>query len=397
MLCRADDSATAHVGRGYELIQEHRYEDAKSEFKEALAQNPNLARARYQLAICLFALGERSESEREFTRVSRETPENRGALYYLGRLHLLRGDDDGAIEYLKLLASDPPMPDTLFYLGCAWLDKGDLPTAIDAFERAGKLSPDDYRIPYRLARAYERAGRPKDATREYELSTALRQKYNTAAQESLECASELEKQAEPDACRKMYDPNDPDQLTMLGMLYGQHGAYSEALAPLLAAARLDPESFEIFHNLGVSYFRLRRYEEARPVLERAVSLRPDYFGSNALLGAVLFTLKDDRQAFAVLAHAHELEPANDQVAELLFRASLALAHDGFETHDYNGCLVYLQKAADVRPADPEVHRRMADIYKLLGNPELSAQELRRAQELANTKKQSASDRTSPLK
>jgi tetratricopeptide (TPR) repeat protein len=382
-LSGGNDPAAQHLGRGYELIQDNRYRDAESEFRQALASNPNLTRARYQLAICLFALGERNESEQEFARVSREAPDNRGAVYYLGRLRLLEGDPEGAISYLKPLTANPPMPDTLFYAGCAWLNKGDLPMAIDALERAAAASPRDYRIPYRLGRAYARAGRQQDAAREYEHASALREEYNNAAHDSLQCTAELDSRTEQSACRNMYDASDPDKLTMLGILYGRHGAYSEAIAPLLAASKLDPDSFEIFHNLGLSYFRLRRYEEARPALERAVSLRPDFFGSNALLGAVLFALKDDRAAWVVLAHAHELEPANAQVNDLLYKVSLALARTRFEANDYNQCLLYLQKAADMKPSDGEVHRKMSDIYHLLGNSILSAQELQRAETLRN--------------
>src|SRR6266480_3121682 len=51
--------ATAHIGKGYELEQKDQYAEAAREFRAALAIDPGASNARYQLAVCLFALGER--------------------------------------------------------------------------------------------------------------------------------------------------------------------------------------------------------------------------------------------------------------------------------------------------------------------------------------------------
>lgn len=385
-VCRGQDTAAAHLGRGYELIQQQRYDQAATEFRRALEIEPNLPRARYQLAIALFAEGERDESARQFDVVRREAPDNRGAIYFLGRLRLLEGDNDGAIRFFQQIAADPPIPDTGFYLGCALLGSGDTQGAIAALQRAAADSPHDYRIPYRLARAYAIAGRANDVTRAYEKAGALRGEYNKAAAEALQCATAVSSGGDQTACRGLFDPNDPDKLTSLGMIYGQHGAHDKAIQALELASRLDPDSFEIFHNLGLSYFRLRRYDKARPALERAVSLRPDFFGSSALLGAVLFSLKDDAAAYGVLKHARDLDPANSEIMDLLFKTSLALARDRFEARDYPRCIEYLQQAAEANPSDAAVHRRLAQVYDMLGNPASSRRELLVAGQIEGGKK-----------
>src|ERR1700693_4636658 len=78
----AEDTAEAHVGKGYEFVQEDRYKEAALEFQRALALNPRLVRARYQLGVCLFALGERDESQRQFELVRKETAGDASVLYY---------------------------------------------------------------------------------------------------------------------------------------------------------------------------------------------------------------------------------------------------------------------------------------------------------------------------
>jgi tetratricopeptide (TPR) repeat protein len=386
----AKDDAQAHVGKGYELVQQDRFEQAAAEFNLALAVDPALVRARYQLAVCLFALGRREESEAQFERLRHETNEDPNVLYYFGRLRLLALDDDAAIQVLRKIVAAPPFPDTAFYLGCAYLGKGEIASAISTLEHAATSAPRDYRIPYRLARAYQQAGRLKEAEKAYQQSSELREHYNNAAQELVACGEALKNSPITEArtiCERMADPNDPDKLTSLGIVYGEHGAYDEAIGPLTRAAELDPDSFEIFHNLGVSYFRLRRYGQAKPALERAVAMRPDFFGSNALLGAVYFALKNDELAYPVLAHAHELAPEDRESAGLLFREALLLARDRFLAKDYSHSAEYLRTAAQLQPTDASVHRHLAEVYQLLGQGTLAAQEAAKADGMGPPAKQ----------
>lgn len=361
-------AATAHIGKGYELVQDQRYDQAAQEFRAALALNPGALDVRYQLAVCLFALGEREESRKEFKRLESATHHDPGVTYYLARLDLLAGDVTAAIRRLEGIVADPPFPDAAFYLGSAYLAKGEIANATRWLRQAARTDPRDFRVHYRLARALQQAGERKESDREYARSTELRENYNETARQSVECTEALRKQPLAEArtlCNRIFDPNDSDRLTMLGMLYGQNGKYEEAIAPLERAAELDPDSFEIYHNIGVTYFRLKRFAEARAPLEKAVRLRPDYFGSNALLGATLYSLKDDEAAHRVLQFAHELKPEDPDTAELLFREAVILGNKRAASADYTGALRFLEQAAELRPANADLARRIDEIRKLL--------------------------------
>jgi Flp pilus assembly protein TadD len=197
-----------------------------------------------------------------------------------------------------------------------------VPEGITWLERAAKVQPRDYRVHYRLARAYTSAGREQDATREYNLYGHLRDEHKNTETDVRACTTALRSEpldAAREICHRVYDPNDPDKLTLLGQLFGDAGAYAEALEPLKRAVQLDPTSFEAWHNLGVTLFRLNRYGEARAPLEKAVALRPEYYGSVVLLGATLSMLGDDDAALPVLERAHRLNPNDAQTAEILER------------------------------------------------------------------------------
>ena len=376
--------AEYHVGKGYSQMQEQRYDQAAHEFERALSLDPKRVRARYQLAICYFALGHREQSRRQFARLLTETGNDSSIVYYLGRLDLDEGNLNSAIHRLGSITSQPPFPDTAYYLGSAYLKKHDLPAAQEWLKKAQKDSPRDFRIPDHLARVYQQAGRKEEAEKQYTLAAGLRQRYDDASQRAVSCSRALETlplAQSRASCQALFDPTDPDRLTTLGTLYGQHGDYAAAVEPLLLAAKLDPDSWEIQHNLGLTYFRLRRHPQARPALERAVALRPDFFGSNALLGATLFALGEDETAYRILEHAHQLNPDDGETADLLHRTALSLGQKFYTQREYSKSLNYLQKAAEIQPRNAEIHRHLADIYMLLGQHDRALEENREADRL----------------
>lgn len=310
----------AHLGHGTQLMHDNLFEAAAGEFEQAVAANPKDPRAHFQFAVCLLALGRNDEARHQFDQVQKLAGDSPYLEYYLGRLDLLSNDYASAIHRLGSVAEKPPFPDTAFHLGVAYVSAGDITNGIKWLERAANLSPNDYRVHYRLGRAYASAGRDQDASRELDLYTRLRNEHKNNEKDVRDCAGALQTQpllAAREVCRRMFDPNDPEKLTLLAQLYGDAGAFDDALKPLTRAVQLDPRSFDAWHNLGVTYFRLQRYAEARAPLEKAVALRPEFYGSVVLLGATLYMLGDDAAALPVLEHAHRLNPSDDQTTQVL--------------------------------------------------------------------------------
>ena len=310
----------AHLSRGVQLMQEQLFEAAANEFEQAVALNAADPKAHLEFAVCLLSLGRNEEARRQFEQVRKLAGESRYVTYYLGRLDLLANDYVSAIKRLSSVAEDPPFPDTAFHLGVAYISSGDVEQGTKWLERAAKLLPRDYRVHYRLARAYSSGGHEQEANREYGLYTQLRDEHKNTEKDVRDCAGALRAEPLADAravCRRIDDPNDADKLTLIGQLFGDAGAFAEALEPLTRAVQLDPNSFEAWHNLGVTYFRLNQYKEARAPLEKAVALRPEFYGSVVLLGATLYMLGDDAAALPVLERAHRLNPADAQTTAVL--------------------------------------------------------------------------------
>lgn len=323
----AQPGEDAHLSRGTQLMQQQLFDAAASEFEQALKVHPSDPRAHFQYAVCLLSLGRNDESRSEFEQVRKLAGDSRYVTYYLGRLDLLANDYASAIKRLSSVAEKPPFPDTAFYLGVAYISNDDVTDGIKWLESAAKAMPNDYRVHYRLARAYSTAGRQQDAAREYKLYDQLLSEHKNTETEARACTEALRTQPQTahDVCQKMFDPNDPEKLTLLGQLYGEAGAYEPALDPLKRAVQLDPKSYEAWHNLGLTYFRLQKYADARTPLEKAVALRPEVYGSVVMLGATLYMLGDDDAALPVLEHAHRLNPRDAQTEEVLKKLRAAHA------------------------------------------------------------------------
>ena len=308
---------TDHTSRADQLMKSQMYDAAATEFEAALATEPVTPVIRYHYAVCLFSAGRNDDARRAFAALPK-APE---VAYYLGRLDLLDGKSADAIREFESLKANPQISDLPYFLGLAYVAAGNQASGLKWLEKAAAATPRDYHVHYRLARLYGTLGRQADADREYKLYQSSRDAQKDTETHARACNQALG--ASPpasgvtEACRPLFDPNDPEKLVLLGQLYGQHGAFAEAIEPLRQAARVDPSSFDAWHNLGLSYFRLQKYKEARDPLEKAAALRPDFFDTLNVLGATLYMLGDDRAALPVLERAHKLRPGDAQLTQAL--------------------------------------------------------------------------------
>jgi tetratricopeptide (TPR) repeat protein len=377
----------AHLSQGYEALKLDRYEVAVTEFQAALAADPALSvRARFPLAVALFELHQSEEARRQLELVRREVGDHPNVFYYLGRLDLDDHQYASAIRNLKLAAAKPPFPDTAYFLGYAYFKLGDLPAAEKWLNEASRLTPRDARVPYQLGLVYHKLGREQEAAKASALSEELRRRDSDESRLRLECRQKLDQGLRQEArtvCEQLYDPDNPEKLTELGTIYGQHGDPEAALKPLRRAAELAPQSPQMQYNLALTYYQLNQFEQARGPLANSLQRWPDLFQLNALYGAVLAKLGEDLQAYQALHHAHELNPQDPETTNLLYALTFGLAEKSKTSLQYSDSLRYLEEASSLRPRESEPHRRMAEIYTLTSRPEQAGAEREKADRLAS--------------
>jgi len=138
------------------------------------------------------------------------------------------------------------------------------------------------------------------------------------------------------------------------------------------------------YNLALTYFQLNQFENARKPLAAAIQRWPDLFPLNRLYGAVLMKAGELPSAYDALRHAHQLNPQDAETVSMLYATSLDLARRAQNNRQYSESLRYLEEAVQLKPKDPEPHRRLADIYQLTGRPADAEAEQEKAEQLARS-------------
>ncbi len=316
----AAEDARAHLGAGLRLFDLQRYSEAVREFERALALDPKLVEARYYLAVSDFNERRYAEARAQFARLQGGDYRRDWVRYYLGRLDLLDGRIDTAIQELAGLAPGAPLQDELYYLGQAYLKKGQGPEAIRCLERQVKFNPRDFRAHNLLARAFQKAGRTVEAEREFQKSEQLHAYYAQGQQDIAACRALLQAGKAEEAwtrCGGIVKTDDIDKQVAAGVMFGEFARYEHARQLFERALELDPESPEVNYNLGYTYFQQKDYATARRYAETALSLRPDFYEALAVDGAALYMLHEDAPARKVLERAHQLRPEDATISGLL--------------------------------------------------------------------------------
>ena len=317
---RSSDEALAHFGEGLKLFDLQRYSEASKEFQLALQIKPKLYEARYHLAEAYFHRRQFAQAREEFKKLETAGFKKDWVGYYLGRMDLAEGNIDSAIARFESLNNSAPLQDELYYLGAAYLRKGQPAKAIELLARQVSLNPRDFRAHDHLGRSYVKLGNSQEAEREFAESRRLRAYYSEGKKGLADCHSLLRQGQTDEAwkvCGAGLETDDIDKLVALGMLFGEFNSLEHALQLFDKARILDPESPEINYDLGLTHFRRKDYVNARRYLQVAVQSRPDFFESLALYGTVLFLLREDSTALEALRHAHQLRPDDAAVSRLI--------------------------------------------------------------------------------
>jgi tetratricopeptide (TPR) repeat protein len=314
----------ANLGKGNELMQRERYDEAAAQFRQALQRDKTLDEARKNLAICEFELREYRQA-RDLFQTMLPTASWPVAVYYLARLEILRGDLDSAIARLRSLSArdaiaQRSIADWRYFLGVAYFKKGQFKDAIECFELQLKTNPRDFRAHQWLARALMKIGRSTEASQEFARARELHAYYTQGSLAIAGCRSLLNAGKKDEAwaaCQPMLETDDVDKVAAIGLLFGEMGDQGHSFAAWQKAVALDPDSPELNYNLALASFQLRDMAPAKRHAQLACDLWPQFPEANVLYGTILYMLADDREAVRVLKRAEALRPEDLNVRRLL--------------------------------------------------------------------------------
>ena len=166
---------------------------AIEEYRLAVALKPSLPNLHYSLGHLLWKDLKVGEARQELEAELALNPRHAGALNDLGNTYLLEHQPDKALPLLsRAFAANPQNPAIHRDLGTAYSELRDYPKAEAEFKIA-VAADHDGSVHYKLARVYQALGQKEEASREFELSTALNAESHRKLEKQRERLEEVER------------------------------------------------------------------------------------------------------------------------------------------------------------------------------------------------------------
>ena len=217
--------------------------------------------------------------------------------------------------YEKYLSLTPEIAwNAYLRLGITRSRLGQHEAAIAAFLEARKAQPQDIKVNFSLAEAYEKAGRLEDAEAVFDnlaaMNPAEAKTYYSQAIRMYDAAGKYDKAVGP--ARKIVglEPGNEMNLYNLGLMYFKLQDYEEAVKAFQQCLAVRPDYAYAWFQIGSSHIQKKSFKEAAEAYRKFVELSPDEPGGWLSLGVSYMQLKNFEAALEPMRKAVELNPDN---------------------------------------------------------------------------------------
>jgi predicted O-linked N-acetylglucosamine transferase (SPINDLY family) len=233
---------------------------AMTEYRRAIALQPDLLVAYHSLAELLMSIGRPAEAVVPLTSLVKAAPELSGSWMLLAKAQLAVGQREAAIKSFERVVELYPMSaEARHFMAQTLIELGQPAEAIEPLLEAREIEPDNPAIHAMLARAYTAMNQHTEALPHYQRAVELL-------------------------------PDADAALNNYGVALHRAGKIGEAETQLRQAVAKNPASANALTNLASVLREQGRAGEARECYQQAMQLRPE---SSAINSIYLYTLHFD--------------------------------------------------------------------------------------------------------
>jgi len=169
----APDSAQMHQLMAHEEARQGNTNGAVAEFRKTIAIDPHLPGVHFEMAELLNASddqGVKNEAEKEYRAALAQNPQDAKAILRLADIDEQRGNTQQALDgYKKAVALQPGAADAKVGLAKILSEMNQTDEALPLLEEAVRLEPTSATAHYRLGTLYRKLGRSEESKKEIEL------------------------------------------------------------------------------------------------------------------------------------------------------------------------------------------------------------------------------------
>lgn len=303
------------------------FSSAIAAYQKVIALDPKSADAHFRLGLVYQRTQRFAEAATSLEKAVELNIDNRDVFFFLAQVYEeLKDFEKASSAYEKYLSLKPANPWMGYMrLGLSRMELQQYDRAISAFQEALIEQPQDIKLNYSLAQAYQKAG-------------------------MLEQAEE--------AFKKLIQLNPEDAKSYYGIIlkmYDDAGKFEKAIDSAKKIIELEPKSEMAVYNLGIMYLKLKRYEEAIDSFKKALEIKPDFDYAYFQLGTAYQNLKNNKEAVEAFKKFVQLQPDSGY-------GHFFLGVNYMYLKDFDSALEPLKKSVELMPDYGEAWYNLAIAY-----------------------------------
>lgn len=292
------------------------YASAVGSYRKVTQLDGSRADVFYKLGSVLARTSNHKEAVQAMEKAVSLGIDNKEIRFELGTAYEeLQDWERAAVAYEKYLSLKPEVVwNGYLRLGITRSKLGQHDAAIAAFLEARKAQPEDIKVNFSLAEAYEKAGRLEDAEAVFDnlaaINPAEAKIYHSQAIRMYDAAGKYDKAVGPARKIVKLEPGNEMNLYNLGLMYFKLQDYKQAIEAFQQCLAAKPDYAYAWFQIGSSHIQKKAYKEAAEAYRKFVELSPDEPSGWLSLGVSYMQLKNFEAALEPMRKAVELKPDN---------------------------------------------------------------------------------------
>jgi len=326
------DFVIARANLASTLVGARRFDEARPHYDRLAALAPEDTRILAGLAEFAFAEERYADARDHLLRGMALAPKDPFFVTRMGDIWFARGDDEKATGYLRrALQLDPSYLPALGSLGLHYLNAGDFAAAEPLYADFVEYSPDDVGANMMYARLLQARGELTTAIERYDHALTLAPDNAALLTEAAGALTLVDRIADAIALLEralLIDDANAMTYAQLARLQMLTSSFEQANASYRRALELEPENLEILDAAAFCLSAGGRHAEAVVLAEKVVALSPGRFTSYFSLGNYYKFAGDDEKALAAFERFLQLTPVLPVFAESRSLAERVVAELG---------------------------------------------------------------------
>ena len=381
------------------LSVQGKFANALPMLEEVERKSPNEKEVYPLLAVAYINLQQYAKSIQSMKRLLAIDPDAMVAYYYMGVVYgnYLKQPALALQMYRKILVRDPRNVSVYSAMAQLYVDRQNIPKAIETLNEAFANGVDDVTLRLRLSSLYYQN---KNYTKAAEILEAVLQKTPNSNKVRYYLGVIYEEAGDFEKARVQFNQITPDStffkdaMLRQALYYYRGSQLGAAIGVLQMAIMRSPKVEEFYPLLAVLYEEMDNLPASRQTLERGTKALPKDASLLYALAIITDRLKDTDVALKLMQKVIALDPTNvsamnyvgytyaergthlDEAEELLLRAAQMQPQDGyildslgwlyFKRNEYGKAQAVLEQAVKVVPSEPVVYKHLGDLYAAMG-------------------------------